>query len=205
MFQRFIEFQGLFAFYVTIYAGAGLIACDRGARALQIYLARPMFRMEYIGGKLAILMTYLALVTLVPALLLLLMQVIISGSFRFVSEYPAIVPAVLLASAIRVIVPAFAMLALSSLSTSPRYVAVMFAGVMFFSEAIFGVLRAVTGSTRVAWVSVSGNFNVVTDAIFQQTPRYDTPVFVSVLVLVGLVVVSASVLDRQVRGVEVVS
>src|SRR5687767_9025622 len=39
MFQSFIEFQGLFAFFVTIYAGAGLIASDRRAKALQVYLS----------------------------------------------------------------------------------------------------------------------------------------------------------------------
>jgi hypothetical protein len=45
----------------------------------------------------------------------------------------------------------------------------------------------------------------VSDAVFRQPPRYETPVLVSVLVLAGLVVLSISVLDRQVRGVEVVS
>ena len=97
------------------------------------------------------------------------------------------------------------MLALSSISTSARYVAVLYAGVIFFSEAVYGVLRLATGSTRMAWVSVTATFDVVTDAIFRQTARYDTPVLVSVLVLAALVAVSISVLDRQVRGVEVVS
>jgi hypothetical protein len=205
LFQRFIELQGLFAFFITIYAGAGLIATDRRARALQVYLSKPLLRMEYIGGKLGVLIVYLSAVTIVPALLLLVMQVILSGSFSFISGNPAIIPAVILASAVRVIVPAFTMLALSSLSTSARYVAVMYTGVIFFSEAVYGVLRLATGSTRVAWVSVTGNFDVVTDAIFQQTARYDTPVLVSMLVLLALVAVSMSVLDRQVRGVEVVS
>jgi hypothetical protein len=205
LFQRFIELQGLFAFFITIYTGAGLIAADRRARALQVYLSKPLLRMEYIGGKLGVLLVYLGAVTIVPSLLLILMQVVLSGSFAFVSENPAIIPAVILGSAVRMIVPAFTMLALSSLSTSARYVAVMYTGVIFFSEAVYGVLRLVTGSTRVAWVSVTGNFDVVTDAMFGQAPRYDTPVLVSVLVLIALVAVSISVLDRQVRGVEVVS
>ena len=34
---------------------AGLIANDRRANALQIYLSKPLMRMEYIGGKLGIL------------------------------------------------------------------------------------------------------------------------------------------------------
>jgi hypothetical protein len=205
MFQSFIEFQGLFAFFITIYAGAGLIATDRRAKALQVYLSKPLLRMEYVGGKLGILATYLIAVTLVPGLLLILMQIALSGSLDFVRSNPAVIPAVVLGSLIRVIVPSFTMLALSALSTSSRYVAIMYAGVIFFSEALYGVLRLVTGSTRVAWISITGNFDVVTDAIFQGTPRYETPVLVSVLVLVGLVVVSLSILDRHVRGVEVVS
>jgi hypothetical protein len=205
LFQNFIEFQGLFAFFVTVYAGAGLIATDRRARALQVYLSKPLLRMEYIGGKLGILMVYLALVTVVPSLLLIVMQVVLSGSLEFVKANPSLVPAVLLASALRVVVPAFAMLGLSALSTSTRYVAVMYTGVIFFSQAVYGVLSFATGSTRVAWVSIPHNFDVVTDAIFGQPPRYDTPVIVSVLVLLGLVVLSISVLERQVRGVEIVS
>jgi ABC-2 type transport system permease protein len=205
LFQSFIQFQGLFAFFITVYAGAGLIATDRRARALQVYLSKPLMRMEYVGGKLAILAVYLAAVTLVPALLLIVMQIVLSGSLDFVKANPALVPAVVLASLIRVIVPSVTMLALSALSTSSRYVAIMYTGVIFFSEALYGVLTVVTGSTRVAWISVTRNFDIVTDAIFRQAPSYDTPVAVSALVLAGLVAVSLSVLDRQVRGVEVVS
>jgi hypothetical protein len=46
---------------------------------------------------------------------------------------------------------------------------------------------------------------VVTDAIFGRAPRYDSPPIVSVLVLLALVTLSVSVLERRVRGVEVVS
>ena len=205
LFQRFIEFQALPAFFITVYVGAGLIASDRRARALQVYLSKPLLRTEYIAGKLGILLFYLALTTVVPSLLLIVMQVILSGSFTFVRENPSLVPAVFVASMIRVIVPAFAMVALSALSTSTRYVAIMYAGLLFFSEAIYNVLAFVTGSTRVAWISLGANFDVISDAIFQQTPRYETPVVVSVLVLTAVVVLAISVLERQVRGVEIVA
>jgi len=70
---------------------------------------------------------------------------------------------------------------------------------------MYGVLTFVTGSTRVAWVSITGNLDNLTDAIFRQPARYETPMLVSLLVLACLVVVSLSVLERRVRGVEVVS
>jgi len=205
MFQNFVEFQGLFAFFITIYVGAGLIASDRRANALQVYLSKPLLRMEYIGGKLAILAIFLAAVLVLPSVLLIAMQVALSGSTAFLRAHLDVIPAVLVASSLRVVISAMTMLALSSLSTSTRYVAVMYTGVIFFTEAIYNVLAFVTGATRVAWVSPTRNFDVVTDAIFRQPPRYDTPVVVSVLVLLALVAVSISVLERRVRGVEVVS
>ncbi len=51
-FRESLEQQGLFVFFMTIYVGAGLIAHDRRANALQIYLAKPFTRPEYRVGKL---------------------------------------------------------------------------------------------------------------------------------------------------------
>jgi ABC-type transport system involved in multi-copper enzyme maturation permease subunit len=205
MFQSFVEGQGLFAFFVTIYIGSGLIANDRRANALQVYLSKPILRIEYIAGKLAVLGTFLIGVTLLPALLLLLMQIVLAGSLDFVRANPSLLPAIVIASTMRVIVASLTMLALSSISRSARYVAVMYTGVMFFAEAMYGVLAFVTGTTRVAWLSISGNFEVIGDAVFRQPARYETPVIVSLIVLAGLIAVSVSVLERSVRGVEVVS
>ena len=54
MFREFLDQQGIFVFFVTHHVGAGLIADDRRANALQIYLSKPLTRVEYIAGKLAI-------------------------------------------------------------------------------------------------------------------------------------------------------
>ena len=59
--------------------------------------------------------------------------------------------------------------------------------------------------TRVAWVSITANLNQVVDVIFRLPAKYETPVVVSALVLLALVAVSISVLERRVKGVEVVS
>jgi len=67
-FRQFLEQQDFFVFVITVYVGAGLIANDRRANALQIYLSKPLMRTEYIFGKLAVLMVFLTLVTFVPAM-----------------------------------------------------------------------------------------------------------------------------------------
>ena len=204
-FMNFIEVQSMFVFFVTIFAGSGLIAADRRANALQIYLSKPLLRMEYIAGKLAILVTFLLSVTLVPAAFLIILHVLFSGNMDLVRNNLYVIPAVLLTCLVRVLVASFTMLALSSLSKSTRYVAIMYTGAIFFTASMFLVLRLITNSTRVAWVSIGANFEVVTDAMFRQPARYDTPVIVSVLVLAGLIALSISVLERRVKGVEVVS
>ena len=129
-FMQFVDQQSFFIFMVTVFAGSGLIAADRRANALQVYLSKPLLRLEYIAGKLAILMTFLMFVTVVPSLLLLILQVSFAANLDFIRTYPFVVPAVILASVARVIVSAFAMVALSSLSKSTRYVAILYAGII---------------------------------------------------------------------------
>ena len=50
-FRQFLEQQEIFVFFVTVYVGAGLIANDRRANALQIYLSKPLTRAEYIAAS----------------------------------------------------------------------------------------------------------------------------------------------------------
>jgi ABC-2 type transport system permease protein len=204
-FREFIDQQGVFVFFVTIYVGAGLIANDRRANALQIYLSKPLTRAEYIAGKVAILTTFLLLVTWVPGIILLILQILFAGSFTFARQNMFLFPAITLASFLQVFVASFAMLALSSLSKSSRYVGILYAGAMFFSEAVFAALRLILGGTGASWISFPANLAQIIDVIFRLKPRYDTPWIVSALALVGLVIVSISVLERRVRGVEVVT
>jgi ABC-2 type transport system permease protein len=204
-FRQFLEQQQTFVFFVTVYAGAGLIANDRRANALQIYLSKPLTRTEYILGKLAILMTFLALVTWLPAILLLIVQIAFAGNFTFFKTNAFLFPAITLFAFIQVVLASATMLALSSLSKSSRYVAILYAAVIFFTQAIYGVLYAVTRSTSLSWLSFSANLAQVGDVIFRQPLKYDTPWPVSLLMIIGLVAVSALILERRVRGVEVVS
>jgi ABC-type transport system involved in multi-copper enzyme maturation permease subunit len=204
-FRQFLEQQDFFVFVVTIYVGAGLIANDRRANALQIYLSKPLMRSEYIAGKAAVLFSFLMLVTLAPALLLLLLQVMFAGSFAFLQKNLFLFPAITVAATLQAILATFTMLALSSLSKSSRYVGILYAGIIFFTAAIYGAMLAITGSTRLSWLSLGANLTQVVDVIFRLKPRYATPWPVSLIVILGLVALSISVLERRVRGVEVVT
>ncbi len=204
-FRDFFDKQDIFVFIVSVYAGAGLIANDRRANALQIYLAKPLTRAEYVFGKLGILITLLLLITWVPAMVLLILQVLLAGNFTFVTANAYLFPAVTLFSFIEVVTVSTAMLALSSLSTSGRFVGILYAALIFFTDAVFGVLRVVTGSTQASWLAFGKDLGQIGDAIFRVPLRYDTPWPLSLIVVVLLVAASGFILQRRVRGVEVVA
>ena len=205
LFRDFLKQQDIFVFFMVIFAGAGLIATDRRANALQIYLSKPLMRAEYIAGKAAVLFTFVMLVTWVPAILLLFLQVMFMGSFTFMRANLFLIPAITVSAVLQSLLVTLTMLALSSLSKSPRYVGILFAGILFFSKAIFGAMLAITGDTSLAWLSLGDNLQQVSDVVFRQTPSYATPWQVSLIVVLGLIAVSISVLERRVRGVEIVT
>ncbi|MBP1637135.1 MAG: ABC-type transport system involved in multi-copper enzyme maturation, permease component [Acidobacteria bacterium] len=182
-FRQFLEQQGVFTFFITIFTGAGLIANDLRANALQIYLSKPLGRFEYIAGKFGVLGFFLLLVTWLPATMLLVIQ----------------------ATGIETIVLCMVMLALSSLSKSARFVGIMYAGVVFFTHALYGVVVVVTRTTTFSWMSLQGNLLHLGDLVFRLPPRYDTPAWATIVALAAIVGAAAFVLERRVRGVEVVT
>jgi ABC-type transport system involved in multi-copper enzyme maturation permease subunit len=197
--------QGVFVFFFTILIGAGLIADDRRANALQIYLSKPLSRVEYIVGKTAVLVIFLGAITWLPAMLLLLVQVLLAGSLSFLRENVFLIPAITLFSAVQVLTYALLILALSSLSKSRRFVAMTFAGVVLFTQALAAVLGRITGASAWAWISPEDTLDVIADAAFRVQGRPALPLLVAVVTVIVLFAGSVLVLERRVRGVEVVA
>ncbi len=203
-FRDFLNRQSFFVFIITIVLG-GLIADDRRANALQLYLSKPLTRIEYILGKAAPLLILILGVTLVPALGLLLLQIVFSGSISFLANNLFLLPAIILASLTRALLSTFMILALSSLSKSRRFVAVMYAGITFFTLAMHQVLRSITGSRAWAAIAPSNMVDVFSDWVFRVRAPQPVPVYVAVLVIVGLIAASVWILERRVRPVEIVA
>jgi ABC-type transport system involved in multi-copper enzyme maturation permease subunit len=204
-FRDFFDKQDIFVYILTVTLGSRLIAQDRRVNALQIYLAKPLTRAEYIFGKLGILASFLLFVTWVPAILLLGVQVVFAGNFEFLTANAYLFPAITIYAALEVAMTSTTMLALSSLSTNSRFVGIMYTGLIFFSLALYNVLRFITGSTRLSWVGFGNNLTQLGDVIFRVPPHFQTPWPVSLLIVVILIAVSALVLERRVRGVEIIA
>lgn len=203
-FREFLEQQGVFVFFVTIYVGAGLIANDRRANALQVYLSKPLTRAEYVAGKFAILFLFLVSVTWLPAILLLLVQTMFGGNLAFVQANIFLLPAITLFSLLQVLVSAMTMLALSSMSKSSRFVGIMYAGLIFFTAALFQALRGITGRSSWAWISPTDTLEQIGAYIFRVDPPYQLSPVMAIVIVITLIAGSGWILERNVRGVEVV-
>src|SRR5258708_12073758 len=99
-------------------------------------------------------MTFLLVVTWVPGVLLLLMQIMFAGNFKFFLDNLFLFPAITVFSAIQVVAVATAMLALSSLSKSSRYVGVLYPGLLFFSRALYAIVSALTPDSHLPCISL---------------------------------------------------
>jgi ABC-2 type transport system permease protein len=203
-FREFLSQQRFFAFLIAI-GQAGLIADDRRTNALQLYLSKPLTRVEYILGKLVPPLAYVLAVTLVPALLLLLLQIVFAGSLSFLRANLFLLPAITLFSLIQALLSAFAILALSSLSKSRRFVSIMYAGVIFFTAAMSQALRGITASRTWAVISPGEMLDVIANAIFRAKADSPVPVYVAIIVVFVIIGLSVLILERRIRGVEVVA
>ena len=176
-------------FFVTIYVGAGLIANDRRANALQLYLSKPLTRggvHRRQDGDSASCSCRSS--PSLPAMMLLLVQAIFAGSFTFVRNNLYLLPAITLFSLAQVLLASTTMLALSSLSKSSRFVGVMYAGLIFFTAALFQALRGITGTSVFAWLSPGDALEQLGDVIFRLPPRYDLPPALAGLAVLVLIV-----------------
>jgi ABC-2 type transport system permease protein len=203
-FRDFLAQQAVFVFFVTIAAGSHLIADDRRANALSLYLSRPLTRAEYILGKAAILIVFLLAVTWLPAMLLLVLQVVFAGP-EFIRGHGYLIPAITALSMAQALLSAFAMLALSSLSKNRRFVSVMYAGIIFFTAAVSRIVGTMAGRATIAWLSPSGALGVLGDYIFRVPVERDASLLGASVAIVVTMAVSMTLLGRRVRPMDVVT
>ncbi|MEX0669644.1 MAG: hypothetical protein WD060_04200 [Pirellulales bacterium] len=97
-----------------------LISRDLRARAWLVYFTRPVGRFEYILGKIAILSTIVAAITVLPAVALWLAGVLVSPSIRVALETCDLPLRIVAASASLAIPTVLLALAYSSLTTESR-------------------------------------------------------------------------------------
>jgi ABC-type transport system involved in multi-copper enzyme maturation permease subunit len=189
---------------ILVVSGAGLISDDLKHNSLQLYFARPLRKSGYLLGKASVIFFFLLLLTVVPGLVFIIFKLLFAGNFRFLASYPWLPLSVIGYS---LFVTAFFCsytLLLSSLSKNRRYVSILIFTVYILSDILFGFFYENYKQPAFALVSIKANLQQVGSWFLRLKPSYAVPWYWSLLILLAFVAAAVLVLNRKVRGVEVV-
>jgi len=189
---------------VLAFAGAGLIADDLKHNSLQLYFSRPLGKKDYLLGKMSVIAFFVLILTALPGLVLLAFKLIFAGSFKFFLDYPWLPLSILGYSALLTVFFAFYILLLSSLSKNTRYATILIFATYLFSDALSGILSETFHEPAMALFSIRANILQAGAFLFGQKLPSRVPAVWSFAVLAGICLLSAVVLNRKTRSVEVI-
>jgi ABC-2 type transport system permease protein len=78
-FLAFLTFEAFMSFVLTAWGAPGTISKDFSNHGVQLYLSRPLSRVEYLIGKVSVIAALLSCTTWIPALILFLVQAELHG------------------------------------------------------------------------------------------------------------------------------
>jgi len=181
---------------VSLATGASAIASDFASGAFTIYLSKPISRFDYVLGKAMPVAGAVSAVTLAPALALLLLQLSLAPDFALLSKAPWLPLAVTAYSLFLALYFTLSVLAVSSLCRSGRVAGAGFAALVFGSEIVARTATSrVFGAPR--FLSLNGSAIDAGRWFFGDSAAVAPLVF-----MIGVIALSALVLDRRLRSGE---
>jgi hypothetical protein len=209
LFFYLARMQWIFVFLACLLVGAGLISEDRRANALELYLSRPVTVAQYVLGKFLAIAFFVALVTLVPALLAVLAQLALSWNEPGeIGRLLLLLPRTLVAGCAYVLVPSLVVLGASSLALKARNAAVGFVAFLLLLEGpVSNILTTVFRQDHFWLLSFRHNLGQVVAWLlgYADYAMPTVPVWQSALVLAGWCGLCLWLLLRRVRPVEIVA
>ena len=202
-FAIFMYVQGSFAVFLAALAGPGLIAPDLANNALPLYFSRPLPRWAYALARLTVLVGMLSVVTWIPGLLLLGLQVGLAGGSWFLSNW-TLATGVVFGFLLWLLVLSLVAMA-SSAYVKWRVVAgAVSLAVFFILTGVAGMINAVF---RVTWghlIDPAWSVNRVWCTLLGVDPPNGPGAWTSMLALVLFMLLLILVIERKLRPVEIV-
>jgi len=215
-FLNLLGWQSMLALFLAAFIGPGQVSPDLANNALSLYLARPFSRVEYVAGKMSVLMVLMSLMTWVPGLMLFGLQSYLEGG-GWAQDNARIAWGFFLSSWVWIILLSLLALALSAwVKWKPAAGALVFG--VFFVTAAFGA--TVNAVQRTNWGSLfnigylvgsvwaqlmEGGTRTTNGAVFFRAPMgEELPIGWCWLGLLVLAAVCLYMLARKIRGAEVV-
>ena len=164
----------LFVLMVTLGAGAPAIAEDLQHKAFQFFFAKPVTAPQYLFGRIGATAIFAFGVTFVPALFLVLFEVLVGAPTtdlkleRLALLLPSLLDAVLVS-----LVTSTIAVALSSLSKSRALTMSAWILLFFVPHVLAGLVSLLGHWDWLYLASVPGVLGILGDALFKQTGEHD--------------------------------
>ncbi len=215
-FLSLLGWQSAMSLFLAAFVGPGQISPDLANNGLSLYLARPFSRVEYVLGKMSVLVILISLMTWIPGLLLFLLQGYLEG-WSWMADNVRLASGLFFGSWIWIVLVSLLALALSAwVKWKPAAGALMF--VLFFVTSAFaatinavqrthwGNLASVSYLVGTIWVQLFEGANKTTNgAVFFRSPiGEEIPLGYCWAGLIALVLMCLYMLARKIRGAEVV-
>src|SRR5687767_6998128 len=225
-FRTFIEVQAAFAFILTVLVAPPLISRDLSNNALPLYLCRPLSRLEYVLGKMTVLVFLLSLVTWIPGLLIFFFQASLGG-FAWLWANLWMIWAIFSGCMVWIILLSLLALAVSSLVKWRVVASGALLGLFFvpsaFAEIVNNLFLTHAGNLISLWASVNSIWRGLFGLFERETGRVqgkvespiyegqlvdiillEPPLWASWLVIALVCAICVWLLSRKVRAYEVI-
>lgn len=201
-FMNFMQDQTLIFLIIIALTGAGLVASDRKHNALPLYFARPVHFWDYVSGKFSVIVFYGSLVTVVPALVLFLMQLLLTTESGFFASYFWVPLSIVATGAMMLAVFGGIMLAVSAFARGTRSAVVALFALVYIPELLAKILSMFRD---VGWISVRRNVEQVAAVLFgEANPRAYTS-WAGFIVLAAIVLLCVVALRWRIKPTEIVT
>lgn len=194
--------QGLLMLLLIGLVAPPLIAQDVRSRAFLLYFSRPLTRLEYLAGKLAIVWAFVLMITTVPALGLYLFAVLLSPDLSVVGQTWDLPLRIVTASAVVVLPTSTLALAFSSLTSETRYAGFAWFAVWIVGWAVYLFLLGTSGQTISDYwllVSLYHTLGEVQSWVFG-AGNTSAALLPAVAMLAAITIVSTAVLYRRISS-----
>jgi ABC-2 type transport system permease protein len=215
-FMSMLGWQSMLALFLAAFVGPGLVSPDLANNALSLYLARPFSRVEYVLGKMSVLVVLISLMTWIPGLLCFALQGYLEG-WQWMVDNARLASGMFFGAWVWILLLALLALALSAwVKWKPAAGGLMF-GVFFVASAFGAVINHVQRTSwgnlfnisylvGSVWVELfEGSHKATNGAVFFRVAAgEELPLGICWAGLAVVCLVCLYMLARKIRGAEVV-
>lgn len=148
-FHYFLKVELWLSMLLILVVGPNLISQDLRFNALPLYFSRPLRRIDYVLGKLGVIMVFLAMILILPSIVAYLLGLAFSLDITIVKDTFGLLLAAVLYGLVIVVSGGLLMLALSSLSRNSRYVGLFWLALLMVGGMVAHVLEQVEHHQRI--------------------------------------------------------